>query len=1187
MRAFFDVLRFELRLQGQSPLFAGVLLLFFVIHLMTIGEIGINVSDNDLIFLNGPSQIFQTTLVLGVFGVLPAIVFIVNAVVRDYERQTVELFFTTPVGERSWLAGRLVGGTLCALLAGLAGVFGTVAGTVMPWIDAARLAPFDAIPYLVCALVLVLPNLLVFCALCGSVATLTRSQAWTFSVALVLVVAEVVLFNLNAQGHTTWWMAVLEPMGGLAITDTTRNWTVAELNTRLPVTAILVANRAAWLSIALLTAVMTMWRFRLELPRSTAPLRLPRLRRRPDFPAVAAWNAAPGAALTLRLGLPAFVSQLGLDLRSVLLTRLFALIVLLAIVATASEAAGGRDGIGGLPLHPTTALMLDVLRNGLLQFVLLIVIYFSATLVFRERDHHLADIVGALPYGDWLMPAAKVTALGLALTVVMVVSAATTMGWQWFAGHEPLQPAVYAQAVVVYTGFSFYMLALLAVALQVISPGKWIGMVLALAAIVVVFALEPLGLEHVLYGFRIPPVVYSDMNGFGQARLATLSLVAYWACFCVLLFLTVGLLWPRGTTHRPFERLRDARTRLTPGVRRSFVVTAALLVTTGSWIAWNTNVLNRYETAASRIDARAAYEKAYGSWKNRPTPGFSAIEIEVDLYPDERRLESRGTATLLNRKTVPISDVLVTTDRQLHVRSLTLEGADLVREDGDLGVRVFHLRQPLAPAGALRMTWAATRLNQGFVNSGADNEIVANGTYATLQTIAPWPSYDEDRELTDTAERRRSGLPTATRLPALGDAAWLNTLGSGIDGHTDVHVVVSTSGDQIAVAPGALERQWEQGGRRFFEYRMERPTWPALGFMSARYLMARSAWNDVAIEVYHDAQHAWNVPVMLATAREALEYFSREFGPYPLRSFRILEYPRYRTAAQALPGMVAYSESAGFLTDLRGWASLDYTTVHELAHQWWGGYAYGAKMQGRQLLNETMAQYSTLMMFKQQSDPQWLRRLLARTNGNYLDGRSREPIAEQPLMYTEDQGNISYNKGALVMFALQEQIGTERMHQALRAYLATFGFKDAPFPTSRDLVHELRAVAGPDHQQLITDFFERVILYDVAITAARVTPVDSGFEVAVDISARQLEADGLGVEHEVPLDTSFDLVLFPHASSEVFTQTPLGQQRVRLKSGRQTEVVRVSARPGAVAVDPFQLMLDRRRDDNFLVLPPQ
>jgi ABC-2 type transport system permease protein len=41
----------------------------------------------------------------------------------------------------------------------------------------------------------------------------------------------------------------------------------------------------------------------------------------------------------------------------------------------------------------------------------------------------------------------------------------------------------------------------------------------------------------------------------------------------------------------------------------------------------------------------------------------------------------------------------------------------------------------------------------------------------------------------------------------------------------------------------------------------------------------------------------------------------------------------------------------------------------------------------------------------------------------------------------------------------------------------------------------------------------------------------------------------------------------------------------RLRSGSQRITVRVAEKPGLVGVDPFNLMIDRRRSDNLRGLP--
>ncbi len=298
------------------------------------------------------------------------------------------------------------------------------------------------------------------------------------------------------------------------------------------------------------------------------------------------------------------------------------------------------------------------------------------------------------------------------------------------------------------------------------------------------------------------------------------------------------------------------------------------------------------------------------------------------------------------------------------------------------------------------------------------------------------------------------------------------------------------------------------------------------------------------------------------------------------------EYARYRSNVQAGVGTIAYSEGAGFLTDLRGWNCLDYATLHELAHQWWGN-VYGARMQGRQLLNEGLAQYSTLMVYKEFAGKVLARRILADFHDSYLNARSSETGAEQPVLLTEDQGYLSYNKAPLALFALQELIGADKVNGALRAYYTRFVDMKPPFPTSRDLVDELRAAADPKYQNLIADLFERIVLYDVAVTAAQAHPVDGGYDVVLDLTGRQFEASGDGAENEVPLDTWFQVAVFPDSDRDVAELEPLYLQHHRLRSGVQRITVRVAEKPGSVAVDPFHLMIDRMREDNLLRLPPK
>ena len=447
----------------------------------------------------------------------------------------------------------------------------------------------------------------------------------------------------------------------------------------------------------------------------------------------------------------------------------------------------------------------------------------------------------------------------------------------------------------------------------------------------------------------------------------------------------------------------------------------------------------------------------------------------------------------------------------------------------------------------------------------------------------PIPGYDGGRRITDNAQRRQYGLPPAPRTPKLGDPAYADRLGYGVDSRTEFEVVLSTSADQIAVAPGVLQKEWRQDRRRYFHYKAEEPILPNLSFCSARYEVARDRWKNVALEIYYDPKHPFNIAAMMETAKRGLEMYSTEFAPYQYSYLRILEFPRYRSVGKFHSGTVPFSEAVGFVNDLRAVENADYGVMHELAHMWWGERITGAQMQGRWMLTENMADYSTLMLFREYYPPVFANRIARGMLDGYLNGRSQENEAELPVMYTERHGYLRA-KGPLALYALQDIIGRSKVHQALRNFLKDYSFQTAPCPTSRDLVNALRAEAGPEYQQLITDLFERIVLYDLQVDAASAREIDGGYEVTIEVTAKQFAADGRGKETEEPLDTWFDVAVFAETDEPLEGVTPLYIAKHRLRSGKQVLTVRTTQKPGIAALDPFHKQIERSAGNNNRVI---
>ena len=1184
---FLEIFRFECRYQLRSPLFLVVSGLWFLIAFLISGTDSVSVGGvGSNLNLNANFAILQVQYTLTVLGLFPAVAFVAGAITRDYEAKTAQLLFATGVSELSYFFGRFAGGALFAALVGVAGLLGTLIGTFMPWLDAERMGPFSAAPYLFSIWAIIIPNLLIISALFFAVAALTRSMMAAYVAALGFFIAYIVVASVTDQ-ETIGLMALGDPFGLTAFGEITRYWTVFDRNFGMPeISSTLLYNRLIWAGISIGVLLLAAWRYRFNLAPA-AKLRL-RRKEKPGKPAPASRSEllAVQPQVGGRTDLARFLSQLRMDVRG--MTRSIPFYVLLAfgMLQVVGSAIGATTQAFGTPVYPLTGTLIAFVGGSFTLAVLIVVIYYSGELVHRERQAVVHEIVDATAYPNWIMVLSKVAALWFVIASMLLVVMLTAMLVQVFNDFYRFEVLLYLKGLYGVLGISYFLLCVPAVLVQVLSPNKFIGMVVFLAIFLGLQTLPSLDFEHYLYQYATPPAPYSDMNGYGHFVDRLVSFSVYWAALAGLMIVAAHLLFRRGYPGSARAQLAVAGSRWNGVVATWTAVFAIVFSGTGAWIFYNTNVLNEYVTSDEQEKRQADYEKAYKQFEDLPKPALVDLEMAVDIYPETRRLDSRGKARMVNRKAVPIEVLHLTLPPPLTVNEITLAGAVLETADEDQDYYQYRFEEPLAPGAETTLEWDLSWINEGFHNSGGTTRVVHNGTFVNNAEIMPLPGYQSSRELGDNNIRREHDLPPVERLPQLGDPEHLGENQFTVGERTAFRAVVSTAEDQTAIAPGYLQNEWVEDGRRYFAYEMDAPIWPFVSFSSARYAVAEDQWNDVKIEVYHHPTHDFNVSNMIEGTKASLDYFTREFSPYQYRQFRILEFPRYQTFAQSFPNTIPYSEAIGFVADLRDDKRIDYVfyvTAHEMAHQWWAHQVVGANMQGATILVETLAQYSALMVMEEAFGEEKMRRFLKYELDNYLQSRGGELIEELPLNRVENQGYIHYRKGSLAMYALKDAIGEDRVNLALRNLIAEWGFKEGLFPTSMDLIAEFRAVAGPEHQELITDLFEKIVIYDLRVADTDVVEIDDGFEVTMTVEAAKFEADGAGQETEVQLDQLLDVAVFAKDTEELGDDDlppALHFEQLRITGGEQTFTFTVGEQPGRVGIDPYVKMIDRNPDDN-------
>jgi aminopeptidase N len=1202
---FWNIAAFELRYQLKGPVFWVSTLLVFLLAFGSVTIDTIQIGSTANVHVNSPAAVINVCLVFSLFFMFISTALVANVVVRDDDTGFGPILYATRITKIDYLYGRFLGAGAAVALAFVAAPLAILVGSAMPWLDPDKVGPFRPLDYVYAYVVVACPTLFFISAAFFALAAATRSMMASYVGVVAFLVLYIVATALTAKPEYRTLTAYLEPFGIGAFSSATRYWTASERNTQLPaLVGPLLWNRLLWsgIGVALLAGAYGLFRF------ETAPKRL----RRQDAAREALQAGAAVESMGLsppirpkelipekfgaRVLLAQVVARTRFNMAQVFKSPAFVVLLALGVF----NAGVGlwftvTNGLYGDNIYPVTREMITVARGAFNFIPLIVAIYYAGELVWRERDRKTEELIDVTPAPDWVFVAPKIAAISLVLLSMLAVSILTGVTVQLLRGYTHIEPGKYIGWYLLPEGLDFILLAVLAVFLQTLAPQKFIGWGLAVLFIISQIVMSKVGLEHNLYQYASgPDVPLSDMNGLGVDGVARAWFRAYWSAVAMALVVLIYGLWRRGVGGALGPRLRRLPHRLAGtgggvvagGLLAASLVAAAAL---GGFIYLNTNVWNDYRTQLSDERYLADYEKALLPFEKIPQPKIIDVKLNIDLYPDRPEAITRGVYTFQNKTAAPIKQLHIRFDRDNVVRSLSVDGARPLKTYDRFNYRIFAFDAPMAPGEIRKLSFTTWRGQRGFKN--ADNtstRIYRNGSFVTNDLLTPALGMDRSGLLVDRAKRRKYGLPPELRTPKLGDerARQFNVLRKDAD-WVSSDITVSTVADQIPIAPGYRVADRVEGGRHISEFRTEAPINMFFSVQSARYAVRHQTCKGVDLAIYYDPQHPWNVDRMIGALKVGLDYDQANFSPYQFRQVRILEFPDYADYAQSFANTIPYSEGIGFIIDARDKAKIDmvtYVTAHELGHQWWAHQVIGADMQGGAMLSETFAQYSALMAMKHLYGPDQIRKFLKYELDTYLRSRGGEASDELPLERVENQPYIYYRKGSLVMYRLQDELGEAPVNRALQTLIKDYAFKAAPYPTSKDFLADLRAEAPPDKQQLITDLFEKITLYDLkAVKATSKRRADGRYDATLEVSGAKVYADGKGKETPAPLDEAFDIGLFAKApgGADFTAKDVILFRRLAVRTGRQTFRFTVDRPPAFAGVDPYNKAIDRNSEDNI------
>lgn len=1136
------------------------------------------------VYANSPYMITAVLITMAIFAIMIVPSFMANAVLKDVDNKFDAILFSTPISKRDYLIGRF-SGAFAAMMVALAGApMGMLLGTFWPWADPETLASTHIGHYVTVYLGFIVPSMLAVAAIIFSVAVVSRNILYAYLAALAMLILYL------AVGESGVITPLWDPFMYKIFEEHTQYWTAAERNTNLiSYEGIVLANRFIWFAVAVAFYTLSFKLFSFRTPTKRAKKSQNRLT--VNDPQKARIQLGFRGTPVWTKGTPyrQFLSRTKFEVMSVLKSLPF--LILMGFSAfLLMMALLDREVMYEVNAYPITRVMVGALTDSMVWALLGVLIFYSADIIWRERKDKFSEIMDAMPTPNWVFVVSKLLALVVVMYAIMLLGIVIAISLQILNGYHHFEIALYLERGLFYFPIQFIFLAILACFFQVLGRGRLTGM--ALMGLFMAFNIgsaDILGFEHPLLRYALGGIgaPLSDMNGSGRFMKGGYLLRVYWAAFAGLLLMATHVLWNRGPLQPMKVRLRAFRAFKSATFALPALLLFLVLVGTGSHIYYNTNLLNDYANQDDLRELQITYEKKYRQYEDLPMPRTIDIKVDVDIYPYKRRVETRSTQILLNTTDHEIETVHLVFPSGVEVPMVVLEGARQRSLDKNFNYYIFDLDTPLQPGQKLWLKFETLIQRKGFRHRSHDTTLVRNGTFIHNNQIAPYIGFNPDYMISDRNTRRKYGLEPLPRIPALEDSSqYGNNVARQDSDFVTFKTTVSTVASQTAVAPGHLEKEWIEGDRRYFTYKMEAPIRNFYAYLSAEYEVARDAWNGIQIEVFYHSPHNYNVGRMIESVKDSLSYFNQAFGPYQYRQVRILEFPAYRKFAQAFPNTIPYSEGMGFVAQVaEGDIDLPYyVTAHEMAHQWWGYQLTAANTQGASLLHETLAQYSALLVMEEKYGKNQIRKFLKFELDRYLSGRADDPEGELPLYRVEKQKYIHYRKGSLIMYALRDYLGVEVVNRSLQRLLALRAFSSTPYATSTDLLDILKQEAGAANLGLIEDFFEKITLFDVRLEGSRVVELADGrFLVSLDIVAAKFYADAIGNERETTFDIPVDIGLFQRnpADDDFGASDVIMLEKRRLSGAKASIEILVDKKPRFAGIDPYHKLIDRNSNDNL------
>ena len=1181
-----QLLRFELRYQSKQWVLPIAALIFFTLGYV-LGNAG---NAPALVDFNSPFQISYYSGNLSLMSVFIIMLFVVNGTIRDDKYQMEALIFSTAVRKHHFFWSRFLGIFFFSVIGFSAFLPGFLTGISLSDLDAARIASFQVQSYLWPFFVIIVPNVFIFTTLLFSVSLLSKSNVAVYASAILLYILYFIVgiysnspmfaSSLPASAEQMAKAAVLDPFAISTFFEHTQFWTPFEKSSlTLSFSGSYFWNRVLWIGFSFLVLGIT---YRLFSFRKIVYRKRKKLKESDQETAIQSYQVT-SIQVNREIQWRAFWFSIKIDVKEILSSLPFIAIVLTLLIASAFELyiRFYEGGFYSENWYPYTNLVIETLIEIIPFLNKILIVFYSGELMWKAKDQKFDSILNASPTRNWVFFLSKLSVLALLPMLLIVTVLIVGLIFQWSNGFTDIDFGQYLFLFYQF-GIPALVFSMLAIFVQVISKSKYLGM--GITGLLILCLTTPLsynlGIEHPMLRIgTMPSILYSNMAGYSIQFKSFAIYTWYWLAFGFILSLLSLKFWNRQLIEPVRLRKREGVTNWRLGELVGLSLSVLLFIAAGSIFYKKLHTEGCYKSTEDKKDHREQYERKFKQYEDLPKLYYADMKTEVAIYPKEEKYTISADYQLINRSTTPVKRLFITEIKALS--NISFEEARLIFKDTTFGVYLFEFNTPILPDQTTRLRYELTHQSLPFK---PDYTIIKNGTYIRHQGFEPVFGYRKSLELTDAQERKKRNLPEQKRT--LLNKKDLFNAKSG-NGDVSFETIVSTSEDQMALAPGNLVKKWTEGGRNYYQYKFPEKAIPVIAYLSANYALKTQSCNGMDVDYYYHPGHAINHQIIEESACATLSYCTENFGEYPFDCLKIAETPSYfpfRGAAQA--GLINMVEDNLYLIDIRKNRTFELVakwTAKEVAHQWWGGVLSPKAVPGGGFLTEGLANYTAALTLKKSYGIGAFWELSKNFNERYFRGRTFASSKEPPLYLEHGEKYLIGGKGSSVLLAISDLVGEEKLNVVLRKLIECYAQTTTYEVHTLHFLEELYKVTPEDYHQLIDEWMKQLIRYELKVEHTKYHQLENGkYKLTATISAKRFKTLPSGKEVVIGIDEPLKIGVFnQHPRDIEKTEEILFLKDYQIKDTLTEISLTLDTLPQYISIDPFLTRADRNYADNI------